>query len=139
MSMYKGRAYPRYQHQLEEQHVHQIFLRVDSLVASCVRFAENSVSGMVICRATRYSSDDGQELAEDDMDNDTAWVEGAVLLLKHKDGQFTWQSGAYSSTKVMLTSSRIISITLETVTACHDGDELSRVRYTFNDGDLDTK
>ena len=38
-----------------------------------------------------------------------------------------------------LASSRIVSITPETVTACHEGDELSGVRYAFNDGDLDTK
>ena len=30
----------------------------------------------------------GQALAEHGMDSDTAWVEGAILGLKHKDGQF---------------------------------------------------
>ena len=73
------------------------------------------------------------------MNSDTVWIEGVGFLLKHKDGQFTWRSGAYSSTKVKFASSCIISITLETVTACHEGGELSGVCYTFNDGDLDTK
>ena len=95
------------------------------------------MSGMVIC-----TSGDGQALVKDDTDSDTAWVEGAVLLLKHKDGQFTWQSGA--NCKLVEQSktgsfSRIILITPETVTACHDDDELYGVRYTFNNGDLDTK
>ena len=78
--MYKGRSDPQHQHQLEEQHAHQNILRVDSLVASCVCFAENGVSRMVICRVTRCSFPHGQALAEDGMDSDTAWVEGVVLL-----------------------------------------------------------
>ena len=84
----------QHQHQLEDQHAHQNTLRVDSLVASCVCFAEDGVSGMVKCRVTRCSSADGQVLADDDMDSDTSWVEEVVFLLKHKDGHFTWQSGA---------------------------------------------
>ena len=137
--MYKKRSGTQHQHQLEDQHAHQNTLRVDSLVASCVCFAEDGVSGMVKCRVTRCSSADGQVLADDDMDSDTSWVEEVVFLLKHKDGHFTWQSGAYSSIKVKLASSRIILITPGTVTACHESDELSGVRYTFNDGNLDTK
>lgn len=139
MSMYKGRSDREHQHQLKEQHAYQKTLRVDSLVASCVYFTEDDVSGMVICRITRCSSANGQAPAEDDMNSDTAWVERVVLLVKHTDGRFTWRSGAHSSTKVKLAFLRIILITPETVTACHEGDELSGVRYTFNNGDLDTK
>ena len=70
----------------------------------CV-FAEDGVSGMAICRVTHRSLADGQALAEDGMDSDTMWVKGAVLLLKHKDGQFTWRSGAYSSISWLLGAS----------------------------------
>lgn len=38
-----------------------------------------------------------------------------------------------------LASSRIILITPEIVTACHESDELSGVRYIFDAGGLDTK
>lgn len=60
-------------------------------------FAENGVSGMVIYRATRCSSADGQAQAEDNMNSDSAWIEGVVLLLKHNDGQFTWRSVVHIS------------------------------------------
>ena len=48
------------------------------------------MSGMVICRITCCSSADRQALAEDNMNSDTAWVEGVVCTFNDSDLDTDW-------------------------------------------------